>query len=176
MPSPTSPAPASARASCRTACSKRPVWRRWPAPASASTARATSASPTPTRSTTSARPSGASPRCSGIEDGGPAAARATATRRPADCGFALSALCLVAEVGLDLAGELDGERAALAVARVADREPYPLLAHAVFLDVVALHALEAHADAALEQRRIVVGARRVGRQPVWGRIAHGTWP
>ena len=60
MPSRTLPAPASARASYKTFCWKRPGWRPCRAPVSGPTARATCVSPTPTASRTSARPCSAS--------------------------------------------------------------------------------------------------------------------
>src|SRR5262249_58339303 len=52
-------------------------------------------------------------------------------------------------------------------------EPHPSLADAVFLNVVSLHALEAHPNTALEQGSVVVGARRVGGQSVGGSVGHG---
>jgi hypothetical protein len=51
------------------------------------------------------------------------------------------------QVGLDLALELDGQRIALAVDRLADRDPDPALADAVLLDVGLLLAVELDADA-----------------------------
>src|SRR5262249_41592374 len=42
---------------------------------------------------------------------------------------------LLLQIGLDLAGELDGERVALAIDGAADRDADPALAHAVFLDI-----------------------------------------
>src|ERR1043166_5869649 len=52
------------------------------------------------------------------------------------------------EVGLDLAGELDGERIALAVDGLADGDTDPALADAVLLDVGLFLAVELDADAA----------------------------
>jgi hypothetical protein len=42
----------------------------------------------------------------------------------------------------------------------------------IFLDVGLLHALEAHADAALQQRFIIEGALRVGGEAVGRCFAH----
>src|SRR5690349_12877422 len=65
---------------------------------------------------------------------------------------------LLVEVGLDLAGELDGERIALAVDGLADGDADPALADAVLLDVGLLLAVELDADAARQQGLVVVRA------------------
>ena len=72
-------------------------------------------------------------------------------------------------IGLDRAGEADRQQVALAVARLADRSADPALADAIFLDVVALAALEAHADAALERGLVVERARGIDAESV-GRL------
>src|SRR5690606_23950351 len=60
-----------------------------------------------------------------------------------------------------------------AVQRLADGDPDPALADAVFLDVVALLALEADADAAAEDGLVVVGAARVVAEAVGrGLVGH----
>src|SRR5690348_10361777 len=66
------------------------------------------------------------------------------------------------EVRLDRAGELDGQRIAMAVPGVAGRDTYPALADAILLDVVLLDALEADADVARKDRRVVIRAAGIG--------------
>src|SRR6185436_4352550 len=61
----------------------------------------------------------------------------------------------VAEVRDHFAHQLHGHRHAVAVAGAALGDANPALADAVFLDVVALDALEADADAALERALVV---------------------
>ncbi len=90
--------------------------------------------------------------------------RAGPLRRPGLLGL---------EVRLDDALELDGERIALAVDRLADGDADPALAHAIFLDVGLLLAIELDADAALEQRLVVVRALGIGGQAVGERVGHG---
>src|SRR3990167_10603555 len=77
----------------------------------------------------------------------------------------------VAEIGLDLALQLDGHRVALAIQRLAGRDADPLLADAVFFDVGLLDALEADADAALQQISIVIGAVGIDGEAVGRRGA-----
>ena len=79
---------------------------------------------------------------------------------------------LVAEVGLDFALQLEGHGPAVAGHGVADGQPHPFLADAVFLDVGALHALEANADSPLEQSLIVVWALGIGGEAVGRCVAH----
>ena len=81
-------------------------------------------------------------------------------------------LRLVLEVRLHRALELDRQRVAVAVLGVARRHADPALAHAIFLDIGLLGALEADADAALQQGGVVVGAVRVVRQAVGRGIGH----
>src|SRR5438094_4344344 len=83
-------------------------------------------------------------------------------------------MLLLLQIWLDLAGELDGERVALAVDRLADGDADPALAHAIFLDVGFFLAVELDADAAAQQRLVVVGALGIGRQTVGqGCLGHG---
>jgi hypothetical protein len=72
------------------------------------------------------------------------------------------------EIGLDCAGHADRQQIALAVAGLADRGANPVLADAVFLDVVPLTALEPNADAPGQRRAVVeralgVDAEMIGR-------------
>src|SRR5271170_3436464 len=71
---------------------------------------------------------------------------------------------VVFEIRLDGAVELDGQRIAVTVLALAGLDADPVLADAIFGDIGFLDALEAHADVALEQLLIVVGAARVGGQ------------
>jgi len=59
------------------------------------------------------------------------------------------------EISLDSAGHANRQQIALAVAGLPYRRANPVLADAIFLDVVPLTALETNADAA-RQRRLVV--------------------
>jgi hypothetical protein len=79
----------------------------------------------------------------------------------------------VAEVRDHLAHQFHGHRHAVAIAGAALGDANPRLADAVFLDVVALDALEADADAALERALVVnlllgLLARRSGGVSVMG--------
>src|SRR5438552_1335457 len=65
------------------------------------------------------------------------------------------------EVRLYRSLKLQRHRIAGAVDRAADGEPHPAFAHAIFLDVGLLRAVEAHADAALEQGSVVIGTLRI---------------
>src|SRR5258707_12712835 len=72
-------------------------------------------------------------------------------------------------IGLDQAAQLDRERLAAPIHGLADRDSDPPLADAVFFDGGLLDAIEAYADASLENRRVVVRAVRVVREAVgWG--------
>src|ERR1700733_8417804 len=81
------------------------------------------------------------------------------------------------EIRLDRAGELDGQRIAVAVLGLAGRDADPAFADAIFLDVGLLDALEADADVALERLDVVIRAARIVRQAVgWGvgrGVGHG---
>src|SRR5690606_31821979 len=68
--------------------------------------------------------------------------------------------------GLDLALELDRQRLAPPVQRLARGDADPGFADAVLLDVAALDALEADADAAVERGLVVMRAARVVGQAV----------
>src|SRR5690606_6327118 len=74
---------------------------------------------------------------------------------------------------LDLALEPDRQRLAATVERLARRDPDPALADAVLLDIAALHALEADADAAVERGLVVMRAARVVGQAVGRGVGFG---
>ena len=61
-------------------------------------------------------------------------------------------LAVIAPPGLDLAAQLHRHRHAVAVDRLAGGDADPAFGGAIFLDIVALAALEADADAALQRR------------------------
>src|SRR5260221_7403080 len=66
-----------------------------------------------------------------------------------------------AEIGLDDAAQLDGQRIAAAVDRLAGGDPDPALADAVFLDIGLLFAIEPDAHAALQHGGVVMRAFRI---------------
>src|SRR3569833_1511906 len=72
----------------------------------------------------------------------------------------------VAEVRLDRAMHLDGQLIAIAVLGGAGGHANPALADAILLDIGLLGALEADADIARQDLRVVIGALRIDRQPV----------
>src|SRR5262249_8772256 len=82
-------------------------------------------------------------------------------------------LSLIAEIGLNLACQFDGEGPALAISRGTDREAHPPLADAVFLNVGSFHALETHPNATLKQGGIVIGTCRMGGGSVGRAVGHG---
>ena len=61
----------------------------------------------------------------------------------------------------------------MAIDLLAERDANPAFRQAIFLDIVALLALEADADAALKQRLIEKRAARIGREAIGGRVGHG---
>src|SRR6185312_10371705 len=73
---------------------------------------------------------------------------------------------LIPEIRLDGTVHLDGQRIAVAILGVARGDTDPALADAVFLDIGLVDALEANADVARQNVRIVIGARRIDRQAV----------
>src|SRR6185437_9654911 len=75
-------------------------------------------------------------------------------------------LSLIPKIRLDRAVHLDGQRIAVAILGIARRHAHPALADAIFLDIGFLDALEANADVARKQVRIVVWALRIDRKPV----------
>src|SRR5690606_22503260 len=95
-----------------------------------------------------------------------------AMRAASSSAMLLAFLRRLAQVGLDGALELERHRPAEAIPGIADRDPHPALADAIFLDIVLLDTLEADADAALQQRRIVIRARRIVAEAVGQRIGH----
>ena len=70
------------------------------------------------------------------------------------------------EIGLDQALQLDGDGIALAVDGLADGQAHPALADAIFLDIGLLDALEAYADAARQDRVVIIGALWIDAQAV----------
>src|SRR5665213_3045705 len=70
------------------------------------------------------------------------------------------------EIGLDRAGELDGQRIAVAVKRLAGGDADPTFADAIFLDIGFLGALEADADIARQSVGVEIGAARIVAQAV----------
>jgi len=76
--------------------------------------------------------------------------------------------------GFDRAVQLDRQRLAMAVAALARLDADPAFGNAVFLDVVAHHALEPDADAALQLLRIEMGAARVDRQVIGRDVGAGS--
>src|SRR5260370_36093685 len=87
-------------------------------------------------------------------------------RQSASVWLCTGRLLFLLQVGLDLAGELDGERVALAVDGLADGDADPPLAHAIFLDVGLLLAVELDADALLQQGLVIVRALGIGGEAV----------
>src|SRR6185437_1711645 len=83
---------------------------------------------------------------------------------------------LVLEIGFDRAGQLDGQRTAVAVLGGARLYADPAFADAVLFDVVLLGALEADADVALQRLGVEPGAGRIDREAVGrgvvGVVAH----
>src|SRR5687768_16204940 len=73
---------------------------------------------------------------------------------------------LLLEIRFDLAAELDGQRIALAVDRLADGDADPTFADAILLDVGLFLAVELYADAARQQRLVIVRALGIGRKAV----------
>src|ERR1700730_7130088 len=71
---------------------------------------------------------------------------------------------IAAEIRLHPAAQLDGQRHAAPVYRLADGDADPALADAVFLDRGLLDAVEADAHPPLEERRVVMRAFRIVRQ------------
>src|SRR5262249_9075189 len=75
-------------------------------------------------------------------------------------------LLLLLKICFDRAAELDRQWIAVAVLGLADFDPNPALADAIFADVGLLGALEAYADIALERFGIVERTSRIVRQTV----------
>src|SRR5690606_8792287 len=68
--------------------------------------------------------------------------------------------------------DLDRHRVAVAVERLAERQPHPAFADAVLLHVGLFLAVETHADAAFERGGVVEAAARVAGQAVGRGVAH----
>src|ERR1044072_1129085 len=75
----------------------------------------------------------------------------------------------LAPPGLDLAVELHRHRHAVAVDGLAGLDADPAFRRAIFLDILALAALEADADAAAQRLHVEMLAARVVREAVGGR-------
>ena len=73
---------------------------------------------------------------------------------------------------LDLAVQLQGQRAAMAVDLLAQRNANPAFGNAIFLDIAAFIALEADADPTREEVLVEIGAVRVGGQAIGNGIGH----
>src|SRR5690606_5461775 len=93
-------------------------------------------------------------------------------RRRRSVGSDAFCAALVPEIGFDRALELDGHRVAEAIAGLAGRDADPALAHAIFLDVGLLLALEADSDAAPQGLGVEEGALRVDREAIGRRVGH----
>ena len=78
----------------------------------------------------------------------------------------------VLEIGFHHAFDLQGHRVAAAVQRLACLHADPALADAVFLNVVAFHAVEAHAYATVDGVFIVEAAAGIDGEVVGRRIGH----
>src|SRR6218665_863084 len=83
-----------------------------------------------------------------------------------------AALALVAPPGLDLAAQLHRDGIAVAVDGLAGGDADPAFGGAIFLHVLALLALEADADAALQRRHVEIRAARIVGEAVGGRVGH----
>src|SRR5690606_2815615 len=79
--------------------------------------------------------------------------------------------CVVPE-RLHHAGVLEGHGVAMAVEGAASGDADPALADAVLLDVLALLAVEQHADPALQGGGVVEGALRIDGEAVGRRVGH----
>src|SRR5690349_18488750 len=73
---------------------------------------------------------------------------------------------LIPKIRLDRTMHLDGQGIAVAVLGIAGRDAHPAFAHAIFLDIGLLHALEADADVAREDLGVVIGTARIDAQAV----------
>src|SRR6185437_3107768 len=71
-----------------------------------------------------------------------------------------------AQIGLDLALIFYRHWIAMTVHGLAHGQPHPALADAIFLDIVAVHAVETHAHAPLQQLGVVIRALGIGGKPV----------
>src|SRR5579872_6872545 len=72
-------------------------------------------------------------------------------------------LFLLLVIGLDRAGQLDRQRVAVAILGLANLDPNPSFADAVFADILLLDALEADADVALDRVGVVERTARIVR-------------
>src|ERR1044072_6076104 len=79
---------------------------------------------------------------------------------------------LVLVIWLDRTLQLDGQRFAFAIERLAGRDADPAFADAIFLDVGLLLAGKADADGPLQHSLVVEWAVRVGGKAVGKRIRH----
>ena len=79
----------------------------------------------------------------------------------------------VLEIGLDLALELDRHRLAEAVAAPAGGDADPAFRDRIFDDVGLFLAVELDADAAAQQRLVIMLAARIEREAVGRRVGRG---
>src|SRR5665647_1333453 len=80
---------------------------------------------------------------------------------------------LVLEIRLDRAGQLDGQRIAVAILGVAGGDADPAFADAIFLDIGLLDALEADADIAPQRFGVEIRAARIVAQAVGRGVGFG---
>src|SRR5690349_11280192 len=79
----------------------------------------------------------------------------------------------VPEIRFDFAVEFNGERIAVTIDGLTDRDTDPAFTHAILIDIFALLAVEADTDVALQQVLVVVGTARVGGEAVGEGVGHG---
>src|SRR3954447_22336110 len=87
-------------------------------------------------------------------------------------GLFRPALLHLEQIRLHLPVQLDRQRPAVAVHGLSGLHPDPAFRDAIFLDVAALAALEADADAAAEQLRLEIRAAGIHGQSVGKRVGH----
>ena len=78
----------------------------------------------------------------------------------------------VLEPNFNRTGQLNRQRVALAVERLAGRDPNPTFRKAVFLYVSFDLVAKAHTDTARKKRFIVVRALWIDAKAIWRRICH----
>src|SRR5215472_11136489 len=93
-------------------------------------------------------------------------APATLIRDPCPLVATTLLLVLVLEKDLDRTAELDRQRVTVAILSLAGFDLDPAFTDAIFGDIGFLDALETHADVALQQFLIVIGALWIVGEPV----------
>src|SRR5437868_13637504 len=86
----------------------------------------------------------------------------------------MTASFLVPKIRLDRTLQLDRQRLALAVKRLAGSHPDPAFADAVFLDIGLLCTGEANADAAFQQGGVIIRAIWIAGEAVGRFVRHRT--